>query len=207
MIYTFQILFDILFPPTEHEKMVRAITLEKIPFLYQPQKINNVISLSDYRRREIQALIASCKFENNFQAARILGALFKIWLDIQSSKRTLVVPIPLSRKRHKERGFNQVEKSLCYAKNLPKDYEINSQILIRIKNTPPQTSLKREERLKNLYGAFMVQKNYSNYLKTFERIIICDDVLTTGTTLNEARAILLPHLLPTTELICLAFSH
>jgi ComF family protein len=207
MIYTFGLFLDILFPPTEHEKIVRLITPAKIPFYYHEQKINEVISLSDYHRREIQALVASCKFENNYLAAKILGQLLSLWLDKNTSQKTLLIPIPLSSKRQKTRGFNQVEKVLKTIKKLPKNYVISKDILVRIINKTPQTSLHRSARLKNIRGVFAVKKNYNNYLQTFEQIIICDDVLTTGATLYEAKATLLPHIKSNTKIICLTFSH
>lgn len=207
VLYTFSLLLDIIFPPTEHELVVRSITPQKIPFLYNPRIINKNICLSDYQNKYIKAMVASCKFENNFKAAKFLGLLFLIWLNNEIDKKTLLIAVPLNKTRQKERGFNQVKKALQTMKPLSKQLEISSEILIRIKNTTPQTSLTKHARLNNLKGAFVLDKKYVPYLQKFERVIICDDVLTTGTTLLEAKNVLRPHLNSATELIGISFSH
>ncbi len=90
------------------------------------------------------------------------------------------IPVPLHRKRKKDRGFNQSEKlfqNIAEKLNIP----IQNEIVIREKYTTPQVEMKsKEEREKNITGAFYVTKNISG--KDF---IICDDVWTTGTTITE----------------------
>lgn len=207
MLYTFSLLLDSIFPPTKHERVVKSITSQKIPFLYNPKIIDGCICLSEYQNKYVKAIVASCKFENNFTAAKFLGQLFLIWLHKETDIKTLLIPIPLSKARQKERGFNQVEKALRTMKPLPKHLDISSNILLRIKNTVPQTSLVKKDRLNNLNGAFVLNEKYIPFLQKFERVIICDDVLTTGTTLLEAKKVLQPHLKSTAQLICISFSH
>jgi len=102
-----------------------------------------------------------------------------------SLKDPVLVPIPISKARRRKRGHNQVEL-LCQA---IKNYDIENNflyeknILIKVKDTPSQTGLKRKDRLENLDGAFAVK----NSGKIFRRnILLVDDVTTTGTTLREA---------------------
>lgn len=102
-------------------------------------------------------------------------------------KVDLILPMPIHPNRLKERGFNQSEL-LCevIAKNHPK--LVNKDLLIRIKDTPHQTGLNRDNRLMNLSNAFEITnlKKVRN-----KRILIIDDIYTTGSTLDECAFTLL----------------
>jgi ComF family protein len=93
----------------------------------------------------------------------------------------LVVPVPLHLKRLKERGFNQ---SGLLAGEFARKIKapVSFDIIVRKNQTRPQTRLKRGERLKNVKGAFEIsdKKRVRD-----RRILLVDDVFTTGTTLNE----------------------
>lgn len=91
-----------------------------------------------------------------------------------------VCPIPLSLKRQKERGFNQAElvaKELCKEFNLT----VTSNLLARTKSTDKQFGLHKNERSKNLSGAFE-----ASALVKGRRILLVDDIFTTGATFLEA---------------------
>ena len=94
---------------------------------------------------------------------------------------SLIVPVPLHIKKLRERGFNQ---SVILAQALKKKWQIslNYFLLKRSKFTLTQTGLDKEEREKNIKGAFEVTsaKNVKD-----KNIILVDDVYTTGATLNE----------------------
>jgi len=94
----------------------------------------------------------------------------------------LIIPIPLTRKRLLERGFNQ---SLLLAKELGirTGLKVKGDILIKVKETPPQTSLGSKERRSNLKGAFFLKEPSLVFGK---RVLLVDDVFTTGSTLREA---------------------
>lgn len=92
-----------------------------------------------------------------------------------------IVPVPLHSKRKRERGFNQAKilaEELSRLKNLP----LEELILRKMKNVPAQTSLEREERAKNVRGAYAVLKGGKIRGKT---VLLVDDVYTTGSTLKE----------------------
>jgi len=94
----------------------------------------------------------------------------------------LVIPVPLHRKRLKERGFNQAKLVAGLIANyftLP----LVDDCLKRIRPTQTQTHLRKPERINNMRGAFEVLK--SHLLKK-KRILLVDDVYTTGVTANEA---------------------
>jgi ComF family protein len=84
------------------------------------------------------------------------------------------VPVPLHHSRERIRGFNQAE---LIAANLGRP--IATRLLRRRKNTPSQTGLTRNERKRNLAGAFEVTGKVSG------TVIVVDDVYTTGSTMNE----------------------
>ena len=89
--------------------------------------------------------------------------------------------VPMSKKRKREKDFNQCE---ILIKHIGKVYGYKPipNLLIKSKHTPTQVNLKYKERLTNLKGAFEVNKKYDVKNKT---VLICDDVITTGSTLNE----------------------
>lgn len=100
----------------------------------------------------------------------------------------LLVPVPLHPKRFHERGYNQSE---LLAKSLSKQLGIPWQnSLSRIRHTPHQTGMNREERLKNLDGAFAMHPKAAVAGK---RVILVDDVFTTGTTIRQCARVLYQH--------------
>jgi len=98
-----------------------------------------------------------------------------------------IVPIPLHIDRLRERGFNQ---ALLLAREIGKvlDVEVDPFLMVKKRPTPPQAALTSEERRKNLKGVFDLKKGASVKDK---RILLVDDVYTTGTTIEEASKILL----------------
>jgi ComF family protein len=89
-----------------------------------------------------------------------------------------LVPVPLSAQRLRDRGFNQalvLAKQLCPERTL-------GQALIRLRDTPAQSGLSRSDRLVNLHQAFMVNPHGLPKLRN-SRVVLVDDVTTTGTTL------------------------
>lgn len=98
----------------------------------------------------------------------------------------LIMPVPLHPKRLRQRGFNQSALLARHvAKALNTDLDISS--LMRIKYTVPQTGLNKKERQKNIRGAFQVQTSAKIKKK---KILLIDDVATTGNTLNECARML-----------------
>jgi len=98
----------------------------------------------------------------------------------------IIIPIPLSRKRLKWRGFNQAEEianKLSSFSGIP----VVKNVLLRIKNTKPQANLTQSQRKNNLANVFYCQN--SEKIKT-KKVLLVDDVYTTGTTMKEAAQVL-----------------
>ncbi|MFO8152862.1 ComF family protein [Thioalkalivibrio sp.] len=114
------------------------------------------------------------------QLARPLGSLLAGHLpETATGAVDRVIPVPLHEGRLVRRGFNQAEelaRVLCRRRGL----FVDTRSVTRVRSTPSQQGLSRRARRANLRGAFAVSADLSG-----ERILLLDDVMTTGTTLNE----------------------
>lgn len=184
---------NILFPPRHTETLVADLTRERILAHYLPQEYSACIALASYRDPHIRACVQEMKFHNSEKAAELLGALLATWAETHISSPTLLVPIPLSRSRYRKRGYNQVTRIAAHACMQNPNLTLETDILCRTRNTKPQTELDRTKRLENLLNAFAVRDEHARRRISGSRIILLDDVYTTGTTMHAAGAALLPH--------------
>ena len=92
-----------------------------------------------------------------------------------------IIPVPISKKRKKERGYNQSE---LIAKEIANNIHIkyNKYCLFKIKNIIEQSKLNKEQRQKNIQGVYRLEK--LEMLKD-KKILLIDDIYTTGSTVNE----------------------
>lgn len=96
-----------------------------------------------------------------------------------------LVPIPLHRHRLMERGYNQTEL-LCTAFSRKISIPVKKNLLIKRKKTDAQAGLDRSKRLVNIKGAFSCPGRFPKGA----RLLLVDDVCTTGSTLNECAQVL-----------------
>lgn len=149
-------------------------------------------SIFSYKDPLVHDLIWQLKFHRNTKVAKLFADTLTDHIaetisdtELFSRKQAVLIPIPSSKKRMKEKGFNQTFLVCDYLGTIP----IRKDILIRTKHTPPQSRIKdKTERLKNSKNCFAVKKNADLVNK---HIILFDDVTTTGATLSEARKTLL----------------
>ncbi|MFH1380107.1 MAG: ComF family protein [bacterium] len=94
-----------------------------------------------------------------------------------------VIPVPLHPARMRERGFNQAE---ILGKFIADEFSIPliTGLLVRVRNTNPQFNLTLEKRKQNIQNAFNVTKQAA--MSKYKKIILVDDICTTGSTLSEA---------------------
>ena len=95
-------------------------------------------------------------------------------------------PIPLFRRRRRKRGYNQ---SLCIARGMGRVWQtpVENQKIFRVRNTASQTTLDRQHRFENVSQAFRV-KPETDF--AFDTVVLIDDVVTTGATMNECARVL-----------------
>jgi len=154
------------------------------PCLERPPAYDRAWTLYPYIP-PLQDVICALKYRHAFGLARPLAALMIRALPEQLEV-DLILPVPLHPSRLRAREFNQ---SLLLADRLGKYLmrPISTTALVRTVVTEPQTSLTRQERLRNLRRAFTVRHAES---LDGRRVLLVDDVFTTGTTLNECAKIL-----------------
>lgn len=98
----------------------------------------------------------------------------------------LVVPVPLTRTRLADRGYNQAwELVKALRRRLPRDSPGQPDVLVRLLETPDQHSLAREQRLRNLQGVFAPHPQRVHLIER-AHVLLVDDVMTTGATLHAA---------------------
>ncbi len=136
----------------------------------------------------IKRCIHLFKYEGKVWLANPLGKLMADFAskNINVGEIDLIVPVPLHPKKLRERQFNQSELlAIHLAKRFNKKLVRNC--VQRVRYTIPQTALRRDERLKNVRGAFLAKQ-----VNGFEdsTILLVDDVFTTGATLNECASAL-----------------
>ena len=187
-------LLDLIFPPIclyceKYSKApVCAHCFSKIKFyniLFREPGLPILGSACPYDNEVINKLIACLKFEKIKEASLPLAEiLFKYLENLNLTtclqKSFVLIPVPLSRKRLRERGFNQSEllgKILASKLNL----KFSSRIIERIKETRPQTEFKeKEEREENVKNCFRINSAPP------KNVLLLDDVFTTGSTMLEA---------------------
>ena len=127
--------------------------------------------------------VTSYKFGSNPAWAATFSLLLKStpWIEPAIDRADILIPVPLSTQRLRERGFNQALE-LC--KHLSPE-KSDAKLLLRIENTLAQSDLTRSERLKNVASAFAVEPLRSTQLQG-KRIVLVDDVMTSGATMFAA---------------------
>ena len=145
-------------------------------------------SLLPYEK-EVRESILKLKFQNEFWRGEAFGKLLSPLLDDCQLEIDCIIPIPLHKKRLKERGYNQSE---LIAKGLAKELEkkVVTNVLYRKVNTLTQSGLSHYERYQNVAKAFSVR---NSHLIENKRILLVDDVMTTGATLFFAAKALYQH--------------
>jgi competence protein ComFC len=209
-------ILDFLLPQSEIDKKVSSITPEELAVKIAAKESGEdcaALSLFDYSDELIKRMIWSLKYRRNQRIAGVFGKILNDYLAEELSEREIfsnfsrpiLIPIPLSKKRLRERGYNQAEliaRGLVSASNGTLCALLTG-AMKRIKDTPSQTALKdRRRRIENMKGVFSVSN--SDGIRG-GNIIVLDDVTTTGATLNEARRVLLEA--GARQVLCVAMAH
>ncbi|MDD5341375.1 MAG: ComF family protein [Patescibacteria group bacterium] len=158
-------------------------------------RLKAVFVAADYNDKALHDLIHLLKYKFIEEASSGLGEIVINYLEQNKifqnfdfgPDNTVFVPVPLHRKRFLNRGFNQSD---LIANHLSEFYKIPKKVLIsRIRNTQSQVELKKSERRENVRDAFILSADKS--FDKNKKIILVDDVVTTGSTLNECAKVFL----------------
>ncbi len=142
-----------------------------------------------------RGLVHRFKYGKERHLARLFGVLIdEVWRDdrLRAGGPWWVVPVPLHRRRRRERGFNQShELAKELVRRAPDGVELRLRPLLRrVRETVRQARLDRRERLVNLEGAYAPARFLPGSPPGGARILLVDDVITTGTTVSECAAAL-----------------
>ena len=131
-------------------------------------------------------LVHALKYKGWWTAARPMARLMARldWPEDVLEERTALVPVPLSRARQRERGYNQAE-AIASALSLYWKIPVWNDVLQRNRHTGSQVRLTPTERAGNVSGAFTLAPNKSARLSG-SHVILVDDVITTAATFNAA---------------------
>ncbi len=151
--------------------------------------ISEIHSFFDFSEG-IQGIIHEMKYNGRTRIARELIQFLED--DIKtifdhSQQVDMIIPVPLHSKRENERGYNQGELLTTeISRILDKPNRTNA--VIRNKNTKSQTKLSARDRIKNMNGAFSMA--FEEIVKD-KVVLLVDDIITTGSTLNECAKVLI----------------
>lgn len=192
------------------QKLIRPLTFQSCPFceraitlrgeacsLCQPKNypFEQLVVSADYQNPLLAKMVHLFKYrfasELKYPLGKILVAALQKQLTVVPD---IIIPVPLHPYRLRWRGFNQaallaeeIARNLLPGLNIPV-----KQILIRHKNTLPQMKIRNyQARQENLKGAFMA-KSFCQKIIHSKRLLLVDDICTTGTTLLECAKALQP---------------
>lgn len=188
-----------LFPPrcclcgfegADLERDLCEYCFDDLPWLREPASSEQVIAL--YFVHPVDDLIRNLKYRGELANARVLGTLLAAAVrERGDALPRLLVPVPLHDARLRERGFNQAAALARYA-GRALEIPFARSVLKRVRDTPSQTALDERARRRNVEGAFAVNgPRAREKLLAANHVALVDDVMTTGSTLAEARNLLL----------------
>lgn len=136
---------------------------------------------------EMKELIYGFKYTHRTYVGRIMGLMMADKIKAEGIEIDLILPVPLYGGKEKERGFNQ---ATILSKYISKKSKIpfNIDVLVRTRNTKVMYNLTRRERQENVADAFKV---LNNGVIIDKKILLVDDILTTGSTVDECSKLLL----------------
>lgn len=152
--------------------------------------LSGLVVSADYHNRLVRELILLLKYNFSQAAGTILSDFIKTEIIFRAfnNQSAIVIPVPLHYRRLAWRGFNQsdvIGRSLAEFLTI----EFNNKLLKRTVNTKPQAELDEKSRQENVRGIFKTTIEIDS-IDRRRRLILVDDVYTTGATINECAKVL-----------------
>lgn len=191
---------DYILPQRSDFNIVKRLDekdIENLPKARDVQDLDWIHPLFNYKDNKVRAIIWELKYKNNTRVLYFIGrGLFEEIIYLISDLALfnndagfLLIPIPITSNRRRERGYNQSEyiAKAIIENDLDHNLIYAPQFLSKVKETQRQShSVSKEERQRNLSGCFAADSRVEGKF-----VILIDDVVTTGATLSEAKKTLL----------------
>jgi competence protein ComFC len=197
MKYLYNTVLEALFPISPEEKEILSIDKEQsFKFLPRAERspIPEACGIFSYKDERMRKLIWSIKYKKSTKGSEIAGyslyQIIQIYLKVASP--IVIIPMPITNIRKRERGFNQCELIANEIEKLDKDHEIiiAKDILIRKIHVSRQTMKDRKERLESAKDVFVANNEAIEKLEIDKTrnylVLVIDDVITTGSTILDA---------------------
>lgn len=185
---------DIIFPESEIAHKVRTLTKETIDTFTQSERtLPHTWSMWSYKDPLVKEAIWQIKYYENENLVHLLSHTCAQYLETHIPQNTpvLIIPVPLSKKRLAERGFNQADHiAHTIYTHLQKTFPLlmyDNTLVEKTVHTESQTKKNKYDRRINLQGSFTITP-HTYPLHT--HILLIDDVITTGATTDEITHVL-----------------
>lgn len=205
---TWEAFLDLVYPPglsciickgkldTESAYGICSVCLQEISFTENKRWMQASYTTEDGRgirmfsavayKGEIKKLIYALKYKHNTYLSREMAEVMKDFLLAEAIDYDIIIPVPLYHKKKRRRGFNQAALLAKYLGSKT-GVEVDVSNLIRTRNTRIMHQLSRMDRRENVRGAFQLKKPNEIFNKS---VLLIDDILTTGSTIEECGKIL-----------------
>lgn len=131
----------------------------------------------------VQECLKKVKYKSSWEIVKFLYSKSRY----EEIKDSVVTGVPMWREKERARGYNQAE---IIARLVAENYKVPYLVILeRARETKPQYGLNKEQRISNMEGAFKITNQQTNKL-TGRRVILVDDVWTTGATMRECATVL-----------------
>ena len=171
---------------SKEDKLLCSKCHDKIRFL--PAGVVRIIQNCDIYAATIydgiiKTLIKDLKYYKKKKLAVVQAQImYEYWQQLDIKEEFIILPVPIHKHRLKERKYNHMD---LVAEEFAKltNFEVNKNLLLRIKDTQKQFKLNKRERIQNIKNAFDINKKIE--ISKEANILIIDDITSTGITLEE----------------------